>query len=711
MIFVLFLLFAVLAVTTSSYKVGFGIWDVTGPAAGVNFMGYAVPSQIGHGIHLRLRARSFVIADDDGKRVAFVSTDVGMGSDIVKNAVIEALNSKVGAGVYSTENVALSGTHTHSGPGGFLQYVIYQTTSWGFVQETFDALVEGIANSIAMAHNSVREGGDIYLSRSKLFDANINRSPTSYLLNPQAERDLYAEDGDTDKDMVQATFVDGQQTDKVLGVLNWFAVHATSMNNTNKLVSGDNKGRASYVVEKALNGKDSPPGFGPIIAAFASTNLGDVSPNTKGATCQDTGLPCEGLTSSCNGRCEMCIASGPGRDMTESTKIIGDKQAEAAQALLSSSVKAGEKMQGSVDLRFSYVYMPGLNVTLDGGKEVQLCRAAMGQAFAAGTTDGPGMFSFTQGDKTLSPFWRLVRDAISEPTAEDIKCQAPKPILINSGAMEKPHAWDPSTLPLQIFKVGSLFIVSVPSELTTMAGRRVRKQLATILREHPELKAANREPTVVIAGLTNGYSSYVVTEEEYEAQRYEAASTIFGPHTLAAYLQELSRLAKDLVSGSPSESAPPPIDARDKLVELLPGPMPDRAPKGEDFGQVLVDVDVSSGAIRIGQTVSAVFRSANPRNNQRIQGTFLTVELRDAEAEGGYSVKYTDGDWATKFLWAKEKGLTHEGESRATVEWTVPEDAAPGVYRLCHFGDHKGFFGSHTPVPFSGCSSDFSVVA
>jgi neutral ceramidase len=705
MIYLLFLLTAV----TTAYKVGFGIWDVTGPAAGVNFMGYAVPSQIGHGIHLRLRARSFVVADDDdGKRVAFVSTDVGMGSDIVKNAVIEALNSKIGGGIYTTENVALSGTHTHSGPGGFLQYVVYQTTSWGFVQETFDALVEGIANSIAMAHNSLRDGGDIYLSRSKLLDANINRSPTSYLLNPQAERDLYEEDGDTDKDMVQATFVDGE---KALGLLNWFAVHATSMNNTNKLISGDNKGRASYVVEKALNGKDSLPGFGPFIAAFASTNLGDVSPNTKGATCQDTGLPCEGLTSSCNGRCELCIASGPGKDMFESTRIIGDKQAEAALQLLSTSSKGREKMQGTVDYRFSYVYMPGLNVTLDGGKEAQLCRAAMGQAFAAGTTDGPGMFSFTQGDKTLSPFWHLVRDAISEPTAEDIKCQAPKPILINSGAMEKPHAWDPSTLPLQIFKVGSLFIVSVPSELTTMAGRRVRKQLATILREHPELKAAGLEPWVVIAGLTNGYASYVVTEEEYEAQRYEAASTIFGPHTLAAYLQELSRLAKDLISGSPSDSAAPPADARSKLVELLPGPLPDRVPKGEDYGQVLADVDVKGGPIRRGQTVSAVFRSANPRNNQRIQDTFLTVEMRNAETEGSYTVKYTDGDWATKFLWTKDMGLTHEGESRATVEWTVPDDAAPGVYRLCYFGDHKGFLGSHTPVPFSGCSSDFFVVA
>lgn len=42
---------------------------------------------------------------------------------------------------------------------------------------------------------------------------------------------------------------------------------------------------------------------------------------------------------------------------------------------------------------------------------------------------------------------------------------------------------------------------------------------------------------VVIAGLTNTYSSYITTFEEYAMQRYEGASTIFGPHTLDAYIQ------------------------------------------------------------------------------------------------------------------------------------------------------------------------------
>ena len=88
---------------------------------------------------------------------------------------------------------------------------------------------------------------------------------------------------------------------------------------------------------------DHLAGQSPFVAAFASTNLGDVSPNTDGPKCQDTGLPCDIEHSTCNGRFEqrsssshlenhsltrtqMCIASGPGKDMFESTKIIAERQ-------------------------------------------------------------------------------------------------------------------------------------------------------------------------------------------------------------------------------------------------------------------------------------------------------------------------------------------------------------------------------------------------
>jgi hypothetical protein len=70
------------------------------------------------------------------------------------------------------------------------------------------------------------------------------------------------------------------------------------------------------------------------VAAFAASNLGDVSPNVRGPHCQDTGLPCDQLTSTCGGFVQLCIATGPGKDMEESTWIIGERQFTAAYVRL-----------------------------------------------------------------------------------------------------------------------------------------------------------------------------------------------------------------------------------------------------------------------------------------------------------------------------------------------------------------------------------------
>lgn len=57
----------------------------------------------------------------------------------------------------------------------------------------------------------------------------------------------------------------------------------------------------------------------------------------------------------------------------------------------------------------------------------------MGYSFAAGTTDGPGAFDFIQGTTSNNLLWDLVRDILASPTAEDIACHAPKPILLATG--------------------------------------------------------------------------------------------------------------------------------------------------------------------------------------------------------------------------------------------------------------------------------------
>jgi len=314
--------------------------------------------------------------------------------------------------------------------------------------------------------------------------------------------------------------------------------------------------------------------------------------------------------------------------------------------------------------------------------------------------------NFSQGTTTSNPFWNKVRDFLSEPTPEEIACQSPKPILFNTGDMYTPYQWDPDRLPLQILRIGSFFLLAPPSEFTTMAGRRLREAVADAVAP----LVSGEDVYVSIAGLSNSYSSYVTTYEEYQAQRYEAASTLFGPHTLSGYLQEFNRLAKDMVAGTPSASGPAPPDLSSEQISLHVRKFPfDRTPLGTHFGDIVEGHDVSP-SYAAGSTASAKFHSANPRNNQRLQGTFLTVEKKTRL--GRWEVVAVDGDWETKFHWMAGKddpldvGLS--GLSEATIFWDIPENTS-GTFRLCHFGDRR-LPHDHKAVPFSGCSSEFEVV-
>eukprot|EP00976_Prorocentrum_cordatum_P103345 1193426-Prorocentrum_minimum.AAC.3 len=66
-------------------------------------------------------------------------------------------------------------------------------------------------------------------------------------------------------------------------------------------------------------------------------------------------------------------------------------------------------------------------------------------------------------------------------------------------------------------------------------------------------------------------------------------------------------------------------------------------------------------------------------------------------------------DWSTQFLWRRPSKSITDARSEAIVRWEVPVEAAPGRYRLRHFGSAKRFFGRARE--FSGTSRNFDVTA
>lgn len=95
-ILLLLLLASQAASSSSNYLVGMGSYDITGPAADVNMMGYANTGQSAAGIHMRLRARVFIVAEpaDGAKRIVFVNLDACMASMAVTLRVLSRLKER-----------------------------------------------------------------------------------------------------------------------------------------------------------------------------------------------------------------------------------------------------------------------------------------------------------------------------------------------------------------------------------------------------------------------------------------------------------------------------------------------------------------------------------------------------------------------------------------------------------------------------------------
>ncbi|KAK0468856.1 Neutral/alkaline nonlysosomal ceramidase [Armillaria novae-zelandiae] len=664
-------------------------------------MGYASLAQTDTGLHMRQFSRVFIVADasDPSSRILFINSDIAMGDSGVRRSIVAELTSLY-PGVYTNENIALIGTHQHSGVGGYLENLLPQITALGYVPQTAEAIVSGTVLAAQRAHNSLAPGS-LSLGNTTILDANINRSPSAYLNNPADERARYQYD--QDKDMTLLRFDDESGTAR--GFLSFFAVHGTSIYENNTLVSSDNKGMAAYLYESLVE-PDAMPGNTSFVAGFTQANVGDTSPNTLGAFCESPGKDYDGLScdfdhSTCGGTVQDCHGRGPGFRVSdfESNRIIGEKQFEGAHTIMEGSLAP---VSGAVRSVHVYMNMANHTFTLPNGTTVQTCPAAMGFSFAGGTTDGPGAFDFVQGDNSSTPqnpFWELVKGVVTpSPSKAQIACQDPKPILLNTGYAHVPYEWSPSSVDIQMLRVGNFVMLIMPGELTTMSGRRIREAIRAELISSGILGS---NAYVALAGPANTYAHYVATREEYGAQRYEGASTIFGQYTLEAYIDKYTSLVPFLgqsPSGTPASDAPP-AEQTSKAISLQTGVVFDAAPIGKHFGDVLTDVNASYA---VGDTVTARFVGANPRNNLRLGSTFLAV---DHQVSGQWVTVKSDAHPSTTLKWSRTSTIL--GTSTVDISWTIESGTPSGTYRIVYYGDSKPLIGSISS--FSGISSTFTV--
>lgn len=342
------------------------------------------------------------------------------------------------------------------------------------------------------------------------------------------------------------------------------------------------------------------------------------------------------------------------------------------------------------------------NFQLEDGSQVQTCPSALGYSFAAGTTDGPGAFDFTQsdsGEPSASPVWEVVKALLREPSAQQKECQKPKPVLLDIGEISQPYPWGPNIVDIQVLRVGQLVIIVSPSEATTMAGRRWKAAMKAAVGDITEA-----EPKVVIGGPANSYSHYVTTPEEYAIQRYEGASTLFGQYELPAYINLTVSNVKYLAPDSTSspDAGPSPPDNRNKSLSFITGVVQDNPPAGKKFGDVTKQ---PSSTYTRGAVAEAVFVGANPRNNLRLEGTFASIEQLSSDGSSWAPVR-DDTDWHLVYTWNRTNSAL--GYSEVTISWETEQDALPGTYRIKYYGDSKALF-TGAITAFTGTSNSFTL--
>jgi len=654
-----------------AFLIGVGKHDITGPCVGLGLMGMSRCEQTGNGIHMRQYCRAFVIeAVDHSAVVALVCADLGVCSMAVKNGVVARLaaagpRDPQGKPVFSQENLLITANHTHSGPGGYSHYLMYNFSIGGFNRQNYEIIVAGIVAAVLDAYRH-RVPGTIQISRGDLAGCGWIRSLPAYQMNPELSgvscalervEPLYNR-------MTLLRFVD--QNHNLIGSINWFALHPTNMGERNRLISGDNKGYAEQLLEAQTKGID----------AFANSCCGDISPNIG------RGVPL--------GKHDIA-------NMVEFAKLQADFACQLAQV-------PGEEIMGPLQYRHRFIEMSDYPFT---DPSMKTWPAALGYGMLNGSQeDSTGMgkkmniegitrANFPpelEGTEKFIDLLKLPAEWLvnlkwpkkPDPCYEE--GHGAKKIFLPVGKMSfRGNPVAPSILPIQLLRIGSFLLIAHPGELTTVAGLRMRAKIGGIL------SVAEGIRHVEVACYANGFASYTTTPEEYAAQHYEGASTLFGPHSLPAYIYAMSGLAEDMKASAwtPETVKPEKIDLRRILIKSTQVSAPDYDAPGYPLQTIMEPV---KPMYRKSEQLVFSFLAGHPHRDLRngfaatalpppFHATFFVIQRKE---NGRWEDCLFDDHWSTR--------MTHRRFDRAsqiTVQWDIPAEQTAGRYRIVFCGPVK----------------------
>jgi len=542
--------------------------DITPEVRGISMLGFGDPHNIVKGVETPISVRVICLQDQQGYTLFFINFEICFITDSIYSE-LKSYAKQLSENHASV--VHIMAQHTHSAPSGYDHYALYNMPTPGFVPQVLDSYIDNAKDAMREAYESLSEGSIEYCKGEipTTEDVSFNRSLNAYLMNPEVRELNLPTSKRSAVDKTMRLLKVQSQENEIIGSLNWFAVHATNISGDNFYISPDNKGYAALEVESHYIDTDKQDH----IALFSQGCAGDVSPN---------------YLKSPNSR----KLRGKYVNPFDSARYNGALQANMCRELLESeSEKLKDKIQALTVYRDLSNIAPLKKFLGDNPPtNARTTEPCHGVAFIQGTKDGPGihesigfliklvaqivkyvhiLISFTKNEEEKNRIWSLYRN------------QAPKSIFVNAGDKSilgiknisqlpipgfidplvkilkdfdkkgalKELSWTQKILPVQLIKLGDLFIVGLPGEVTTIAGLRIQKQIKDFF---------GKDTQIIISPYSNAFCGYIVTHEEYEMQFYEGGHTVFGKWTLAAFqtiIEDLCIAMRD--NKEPLTIAPP----------------------------------------------------------------------------------------------------------------------------------------------------------
>ncbi len=618
-VLVLTILPAAPAAASSPLRVGVGRADIT-PPTGFYMMGWVRADAQSRGQHTRLFARAIVL-QYRSQKVALVAADLGA---IAGGLVTEVANRLRGRG-FSEQNILISASHTHSGPGGYFNFSTYNTefmtaqepTDQNIAgardQQLYAFLIDRLTTAILRADRNLGEGR-LGWGTVDLLGVTQNRSLEAHLANHGIEAEfgqgMVAQDPGGYRHTIDPS-IDVLRVDKrvggrfvPVGMWSTFANHGTVNKYDIGLYNADHHGPTVRFVEDAIRAAGKVPPGQDVVNAFGNTDEGDVTSGIE--------------------------HTGPA-----GAEAVGRRQ---AAAMLIAWRAAGRRMTArpALDGRWTRVCFCGREV--EGG-------AVDDEALV-------GLPLFTGSEEQRGPLYDL-----TQVPFEGRRLPARNPLRPAQGHKIPVISQDensvPIAVPLLALQVDDRMIVSVPGEMTAGMGYRVRAAVLAVSR-----RAGIRR--VVISGLANEYLNYFTTPEEYARQHYEGGSTLYGEFSSNLVMESLVGLATSLVRGL---RAP---------VAYAFDPTNGVSPEGEPFSRGATSataVDEPS-AVRPGAMTSFVWDGGLRGFDRPLDRAFVSIE----RVSGGRKVVATD--LGLRIVWEVDD------EGRYTATWHVPSGTPSGTYRF-----------------------------